>query len=125
MAGAAFDVIQRFWEIQDAGDYSALPPLFADDAELVDPVYGTFVGRDAIVGFMAKMNTEMRAIGASFRLIELAGDDETAWAQWEATTSRGTRHGVGVYRVRDNQLTYYRDYMNAPADGPGGDETGS
>lgn len=63
---------------------------------------------------MAKMNTEMRAIGASFRLVELAGDDETAWAQWEATTSSGTRHGVGVYRVRGNQLTYYRDYMNAP-----------
>ena len=87
----------------------------ADDAELVDPIYGTFVGGEAIAGFMQKMNTEMAKIGASFRLVELAGDDETAWAQWEAITNRGTRTGVGVYRVRNGQLTYYRDYMN-PAD---------
>lgn len=45
--------------------------------------------------------------------IEDAGDYETAWAQWEATTDRGTRTGVGVYRVRNGRLTYYRDYMSA------------
>ena len=49
---------------------------------------------------------------AVFRLVELAGDNETAWAQWEATTNKGTRQGVGVYRVRNGQLVYYKDYMN-------------
>jgi steroid Delta-isomerase len=112
MAGDAYDTIKRFWEIQDAGDYAALSSLFADDAELVDPIYGTFVGGDAISGFFAKMNIEMEKAGASFRLVELAGDDETAWAQWEATTKKGPRQGVGVYRVRDGLLTYYKDYMN-------------
>ncbi|MEM9131235.1 MAG: nuclear transport factor 2 family protein [Actinomycetota bacterium] len=114
MAGDAYDTVERFWRIQDDGDYAALAPLFADDAELVDPIYGTFVGGEAIAGFMQMMNTEMAKVGASFRLVELAGDDETAWAQWEATTDNGTRTGVGVYRVRDGRLTYYRDYMNAP-----------
>jgi steroid delta-isomerase len=114
MSGDAFDVVKRFWKIQDEGDYTALAELFADDAELVDPVYGTFVGSQAIAEFMSKMNSEMRALGASFRLDELAGDDETAWAQWEATTSQGPRQGVGVYRVSGDKLTYYRDYMNAP-----------
>lgn len=112
MTGNAYDVLKRFWEIQDDGDYSRLSALFTDDAELVDPVYGTFVGGRAIAEFMQKMNVEMRAIGASFRLIELAGDGTVAWAQWEATTDRGTRHGVGVYRVRDGLISYYRDYMN-------------
>jgi steroid Delta-isomerase len=112
MAGDAYDTIRRFWEIQDGGDYAALAPLFADDAEVVDPVYGTFVGGEAIAGFFTMMNTEMAKAGASFRLVELSGDDETAWAQWEATTNKGVRHGVGVYRVRDGRLTYEKDYMN-------------
>ncbi len=113
MAGDAHDTIKRFWEIQDGGDYSQLASLFADDAVLVDPVFGTFTGGEAIAGFMQRMNVEMAARGASFRLVELAGDDSTAWAQWEATTSAGPRTGVGVYRVRDGKLIYYRDYMNA------------
>ena len=112
MAGSAYETIKKFWEIQDGGDYSLLGALFTDDAVLVDPVFGTFTGGEAISGFMAKMNIEMKKAGASFRLVELAGDETTAWAQWEATTSKGPRTGVGVYRVRDNKLTYYRDYMN-------------
>ena len=112
MAGDAYDTIKRFWEIQDDGDYAALSPLFADDAELVDPVYGTFTGGAAIAGFMQMMNEEMKKAGASFRLVELAGDDETAWARWEATTNRGRREGVGIYRVQGGKLTYYQDYMN-------------
>lgn len=115
MAGDAYDTIRRFWEIQDGGDYSKLSELFSDDAELVDPVYGTFSGGEAIAAFMATMNVEMVKAGASFRLVELAGDDETAWAQWQATTNNGERSGVGVYRVRNGKLTYYRDYMNAPS----------
>ncbi len=112
MPGDAHTTIKRFWEVQDSGDYSQLVELFADDAVLVDPVYGTFNGNAAIAGFMAKMTGEMASRGISFRLVELAGDDETAWAQWEAVIPAGNRSGVGVYRVRDSKLTYYRDYMN-------------
>jgi steroid Delta-isomerase len=114
MAGEAHDVLKEFWRVQDDGDYSALSELFSDDAVLVDPVFGTFTGGAAIAAFMEKMNVEMRKRGASFRLVELCGDNEAVWAQWEAITSAGPRHGVGVYRVRDGRITYYRDYMNAP-----------
>ncbi len=112
MAGDAYDTIKRFWEIQDGGDYSLLSELFADDAVLEDPIYGTFRGSDEITGFMTKMNVDMAKAGASFRLVELAGDEHTAWAQWEATTSKGPRQGVGVDRVHGGKLVYYRDYMN-------------
>lgn len=110
----AYATIKRFWEIQDGGDYSLLGELFTDDAILVDPVFGTFTGGEAIAGFMTKMNTEMAKVGASFSLVELAGSGDTAWAQWKAVTNSGERHGVGVYRTRNGKLTYYRDYMNAP-----------
>jgi ketosteroid isomerase-like protein len=113
----AYDTLQRFWTIQDAGDYSMLSELFSDDAELVDPVYGTFTGGAAIAGFMTKMNVEMAKAGASFRLADLAGATDTdgngtVWAQWTATTNKGDRTGVGVYRTRNGKITYYRDYMN-------------
>jgi steroid Delta-isomerase len=118
MAGDAYNTIQRFWEIQDQGDYAPLAALFADDAEVVDPVYGTFVGGEAIAGFFTMMNSEMAKAGATFQLVELSGDDETAWAQWAVKTknddgSDRVRNGVGVYRVRDGRLTYYKDYMNS------------
>jgi len=115
MAGDAYDTIKRFWEIQDEGDYAPLADLFADDAQVVDPVYGTFTGGQAIAGFFTMMNTEMAKVGATFRLVDMAGDDEAAWAQWEVTTTDGRdpRHGVGVYKVSGGKLTYYKDYMNA------------
>lgn len=114
MKGDALAVIREFWRIQDAGDYVKVVPLFAEDAVLEDPVFGTFRGRTAIGEFMAKMVSEMRARKTGFRAVEIAGAGDTAWAQWVAETPAGEVHGVGVYRTRDGQLTYYRDYMNAP-----------
>jgi steroid Delta-isomerase len=111
-ANDAFATLTKFWAVQDGGDYSQLSSLFSDDAVLVDPIYGTFTGGEAIGAFMTMMNTEMAKAGATFRLVELAGHGDVAWAQWEATTSKGPRTGVGVYRTRDGQITYYRDYMN-------------
>ena len=112
MAGDAQDTVARFWEIQNGRDYSKLSSLFAADAVLEDPIYGTFEGREAIAAFMQKMNEEMGGQNIHFTLEQLSGDNETAWAQWIAHTPRGDIEGVGVYRVRDGLLTYYRDYMN-------------
>ena len=112
MPGDAHETIQRFWDTQDAGDYTATVALFAEDAVLVDPNYGTFEGREAIGGFMATMNDAVAATEGSFRLLELAGDDTAAWARWQWTSTRGTREGVGIYRVRDGQISFYRDYLD-------------
>ncbi len=115
MTGEAYDVLARFWAIQDARDYTALVDLFADDAVLEDPVYGTFHGRAAINGFMTRMNAEMTRRGVTFDLLELVGDHATAWAQWVARTPAGDRRGCGVYKVRAGRITYYRDFMDPPA----------
>lgn len=117
MTGDAYETIQRFWDTQDAGDYSATVELFADDAVVVDPYYGTFEGKEAIAGFMATMNEKVSAIDGSFRLLELAGGETSAWARWEMTSTRGTSEGVGIYRVADGKLTFYRDYID-PGAGP-------
>ena len=114
MSGDAYDTIKRFWDTQDAGDYTATVALFAEDAVFDDPIYGTFEGRAAIGEFMAKMNQVVSAGNGSFRAEDIAGDDETAWAQWRFDSDAGTRYGVGVYRVADGRITYYKDYMNPP-----------
>jgi ketosteroid isomerase-like protein len=113
MARSAKETIEEFWRVQDAGDYRRLVDLFAEDALLVDPVYGSFRGREAIRGFMEKMNAVMAERNIDFVAEEIDGGGEVAWAQWVARTPRGNIEGCGLYRVRDGLLTYYRDYMNA------------
>lgn len=113
MAGQAFAVMQEFWRLQDSRDYLSVVELFADEAVLEDPIYGTYRGKEAIRGFMAKMNAEMTGAGITFDLVELQGGDDSAWAKWVAHTPRGERHGVGIYKVANGKLTYYRDYMDA------------
>ena len=45
---SAKEIIEKFWEIQDEGDYTKVVELFAEDAVLVDPFFGIFEGKTAI-----------------------------------------------------------------------------
>jgi steroid delta-isomerase len=111
---SAIEIIETFWRIQDEGDYTKVVDLFAEDAVLVDPFFGTFEGKAAIGEFMKKMNAEMGARQTSFVVREIDGGGDVAWAQWTAKTPAGEIDGCGLYRVRDGLMTYYKDYMNAP-----------
>ena len=111
---SAKEIIETFWRIQDEGDYTKVVDLFAEDAVLVDPFFGTFEGKTAIGEFMKKMNAEMGARQTSFVVREIDGGGDVAWAQWTAKTQAGEIDGCGMYRVRDGLMTYYKDYMNAP-----------
>ena len=112
---SAKKIIETFWKIQDAGDYTEVVNLFSEDAVLVDPFFGTFEGKEAIGEFMEKMNEEMTSRKTSFVVREIDGDGDVAWAQWTAKTPSGDIEGCGLYRVRNGMMTYYKDYMNAPA----------
>lgn len=61
---------------------------------------------------MRRMVDEMADRKTRFRVLEIAGAGEVAWAQWIAETPRGEVNGCGLYRVRNGRLAYYRDYMN-------------
>ena len=116
MPGEAQRVIEEFWRIQDEGDYTKLAPLFAEDALLEDPVWGTHKGRDAILGFMTTMVKEMGERQINFTVDEICGDDNAVWARWTMHSPEGSRGGVGIYKVANGQLTYYRDYMDPPGE---------
>ena len=112
---SAIEVIKKFWEIQDEGDYTKVIDLFSEDALFEDPVYGTFRGKSEILEFMKKMNEEMRSREITFRAVKIDGGGEVAWTQWIAKSPDGEIEGCGLYRVENGLMTYYRDYMNAPS----------
>lgn len=114
MPGSAESLIRRYWEIQDAGDYVELCELFTDDAVFVDPVYGTFRGRTAIEGFLAKLTEELSKTGAKFAADEIAGDEQVAWARWKGATADGEVTGGSIYRIRDGLIAFEQDYVNPP-----------
>jgi ketosteroid isomerase-like protein len=118
MTMTAKEAIENFWRVQDAHDYTRLVDLFADDATLVDPIYGQFDGKEAIRGYMQKMVDVMGDIKMHFEIVEIAGGDETAWAQWESVTDAGRNAGCTLYKVRDGKLTYYKDYIAVPTQEP-------
>lgn len=109
----ACTVISRYWEFQAERDYPSMTASFARDAVLIDPILGAIEGRDAISDYIDKVKIEIDRIEAVFSLSEVAGSGDVAWAQWTVTTTRGQRKGCGIYRVRDGEITYYRDYMNS------------
>lgn len=116
---AAVHVVEEFWRIQNGGDYTELSVLFSPDAEFVDPIYGIFHGPE-IAAFMERMNRVMSARGVRFEALEIAGGDTVAWSRWVAHTPEGPRHGIGLYRVADGLITFYRDALVAdhPAAAP-------
>lgn len=114
--GEAQRVIEQFWQIQDEGDYTRLAPLFAEDAVVEDPVWGTHRGREAILGFMTTMVKEMGERKIHFTVDEIFGDDHACWARWTMHSPAGSHGGVGIYKVEGGQLTYYRDYVDPPAE---------
>ena len=113
MKDNAVETIRRFWEMQNNGDYVALVELFTEDAVLEDPVWGRYEGKEAILGFMKKMVEEMGDREIRFEVLEICGGSESAWAQWRLISPQGTGRGVGIYKVRDGKLSYYRDYYDS------------
>ena len=112
MPGQAQDLIAHFWKVQDSGDYTRLVELFAEDAVVEDPVWGTYRGREAIRRFMTTMVKEMGERKIHFTLDEVFGDDHAAWSRWTMHSPAGSRGGCGIYKVAQGKLTYYRDYMD-------------
>ena len=112
----AKEIIEKYWETQNEGDYTKVVDLFSDDAVLEDPIYGTFEGKKEIAKFMQKMTNEMGARNISFIAKDIDGDGEVAWAQWTAITPDGKMEGCGLYRVKNEKMVYYKDYMNPPKD---------
>jgi steroid delta-isomerase len=110
--GPALDVIRRFWEIQNAGRYTELAPLFTVDALFTDILYGEFHGRQEIADYFVRMEAEMPNLGATFELVDAAGDDTVGWSQWHCRMPNGVIPGWTLHTFRDGQITLDSDYFD-------------
>lgn len=113
--GPAVEVVRRFWEIQNAARYTELGELFTEDAVFTDIVYGRFEGRDAVVAYLSRMESEMPEQGARFELIDAAGDETVAWSQWWCHLPAGKLAGWTLHTLRDGRLTLDADYFDVLA----------
>ncbi len=111
----ALDLVRRFWQIQDGGDYTQLAPLFTDDAVFTDLIYGVMEGGDAIAAYMQQMRQEMPSRGITFELVDCAGDETVAWSQWTCHFPNGSVPGWTLHTVRDGRFTLDADYFDTVA----------
>mgnify|MGYP003679522228 FL=1 len=111
----AKQLIEKFWQIQNDNDYSKLIPLFADNAVFEDPAIGRVEGIEAIAALLHHLTRELADKKMHFELLEIAGDEHVAWSRWLWKRPDGDIEGVGLYKVADGKLTYYRDCYAVPA----------
>ncbi len=110
--GPAGDLVASFWRIQNEGNYTALAELFADDALFTDQMEGEFRGKPAITDFFARMETEMPELGATFELIDFAGDTNVGWSQWWCRFENGAVPGWTLHTFRDGKITVDHDFFD-------------
>ena len=94
-------------ECSMAGDQERWLSLFADDAVLEDPIFGSFDGTEAITGFFAKMNEVVPKAGCVFEAVEIQGGDTSAWCKWVAKYDDGRRVDGGEGRIRETHPRYF------------------
>lgn len=106
-------IIDEYWaSLSREQNYSASIAYYADDAELHDPIYGAFEGRDAIKGFLDQVTVEMGKLNVTFEVVDTAGAGTVGWSQWIIKLPTGdTKDGVSVYRFQNDKIVYQRDYI--------------
>jgi ketosteroid isomerase-like protein len=110
--GAGLGLIRTFWEIQNGARYTELARLFAEDAVCTDILYGEFHGRRAIADYFVRMEAEMPEIGASFELVDAAGDETVGWSQWSCRLPGGAVPGWTLHTFRNGEITLDSDYFD-------------
>ncbi len=48
--------------------------------------------------------------GVHFEAQEIQGSEDAAWCRWITVGGAETLEGVGIYKVSNGKLTFYRDY---------------
>ncbi len=109
-------LLRAFCDTSERGDRDAFSGLFTEDGVYHDVFYGAFVGRARIAEFM---DICYRA-GADYRwdMHEPVTDGSKVYARYlfsyrslmpEANGARAVFEGVSILKLRDGQITEYRE----------------
>jgi len=108
-------LLRSYWAIiEKEQNYSALSEYYLPESVLIDPVYGSFKGYDAIKAFLKQVTTDMHKLDISFTVAEVAGEGDIGWSRWCIQLPDGNKkEGVSVYRFKDDKILYQHDYIGA------------
>lgn len=119
-AAANRELAQRMFDAFARKDGFALRGLFAEDAEWVVPgtgvMAGTYVGRDAIFRFLARLPKETGGTYTS-RLIDVLASDDRAAALYRASGERrGARLDIDQLLLLEIAEGLVRSVLALPSD---------
>ena len=115
-------VVERYIAAAESRDEAALRASFAPDAtwwlrgEL--PISGTWRGRDTIIDdFLGTAMSYYDPGSVTIEVTSITAEGDTVVAEWtsRARTTDGApyeNHCIGVFSVRDGEITSVREYMD-------------
>lgn len=100
----AESVIQDFWRLCAAGEYTKTLPLFSKTAVYYDTLYpNPFVGEEAIAKHLSNMESAIPGGLVSVELDEIAAGTEKVGARWHLETKDGSpvqfTRGASMYTI--------------------------
>jgi ketosteroid isomerase-like protein len=116
MAGAAVDIVGRFWSLMAGNDFTAVGAVLADDFVLEWPQSNERIrGRERF----ARMNAEYPAHGRwTFAIDRLVGDDHEAVS--DVRVSDGVQHAraISFFTVVEGRIARLVEYWPEPYAAP-------
>lgn len=109
-------VIQRFNEVFQRHDPSALPALIAEDCVIEDTDSARYVGREKCVALWEQIATTPRT---HFDLEDVAVSGDRAiirWRFWWGEGEANSVRGVNLMRVRDGLIVEAMGYVKGAED---------
>jgi steroid delta-isomerase len=106
-------LLKEYWAcIEQQQNYSEIQRFFAQDALLVDPIYGSFEGALSIGEFLQRVTIDMQDQNVTFTLVEYAAQGDVGWSRWSFHLPDGSqKDGVSIYRFLDSLIVLQRDYI--------------
>jgi ketosteroid isomerase-like protein len=107
------DVVTRYYELANKGDWDRWTDLFADDQVMDEQLAGHVEGRDALRQMMKGFPTTYPSFQNVPRHIVIEGEQAAVVSHISATTPRGGSIEVDVanyFRIIDGRITYMANF---------------
>jgi ketosteroid isomerase-like protein len=107
------DVVNRYYELANAGDWDAWCDLFAVDQVMQEQLAGRVVGRETLRGMMRGFPDMYARFANQPRHIVVNGEQATVVSHISATTPAGAAVEADVanyFRVSDGLITYMANF---------------
>lgn len=107
------ETVQAFCDAWETGDLAALVAYFAEDAVYHNIPFKPINGRPAIEKALGGMTGDTKVV---FEVLGIAANDDLVFTERVDYITTGEKQAAlpvaGVFRLRDNKITEWRDYFD-------------